>query len=801
VRLPRPPIIDRYIVREMVTPTALGLLVFTFILLLQQITLLTGMLIARGADFSTILRLFGNLLPSILSTTIPMASLLGVLLAFGRMASDSEIIALRASGVSPGRLLRPVLVQSLVTGFATLYVISVALPEANQAYRELYYSLVVGKARTGVKPRVFADDLIPGMMLYVSDIPSETGQWTNVFIHDTRDTNEPKVILARTGRLVIEEHARSVYLHLEHGVTHSFDPTNPKDGYHQERFLKGDFDLSFDDLFPKVPLAKGGRELTLSELSARIRQLQAERKFKEIPRFAIEWHKKFAIATACLVFGLLGLGLSLGSRREARSAAFGLSIAVIFVYYVIIRLGEQAGDTGLLSPFLSMWGANIVLGVVAFVLLILNHRAAAFDPLDPSHYLRLLPRIRLRGGLQGRNVLPKGRPPGRPPIVVVRIPRLSLPLPGILDRYIAWQYIGHLTLVLSCFWSLSILSNFIDLFDDIEEHRVRGGIVFHYYAFWSPFVVHLVAPIAVLLATLVTFGILTKTNEITAMKAGGISIYRATVPTVVLGLLGSLCIFGLGDYLLPYTNRVAEADHNVIKGKPPQSSSYTNHRWVLAGDGRIYNYEWLVEGKHPSAAGLPEGSRTDETAFYGLWVYTLDLQSWSLKQALFARRATWDGSTYDLEKGWRREISGARAEFKGFDHSRTREVEVPSYFQKEQPESDTLGFADLRAHIDTLEKVGFDVTKLRVALYRKVAYPAACVVMTLIGIPFSFSVGKKGALYGIGISLAVGMLYWTCLSVFESLGNNALLPPLLAAWGANILFGAAGLYLMLTIET
>jgi LPS export ABC transporter permease LptG/LPS export ABC transporter permease LptF len=796
--MPRITILDRYIVREMVAPTALGLLIFTFILLLQQITLLTGILIARGADFPTTVKLFGNLLPSILATTIPMASLLGVLLAFGRLASDSEIVAMRASGVSPMALLRPVLLQSLVTGLATFYVISVALPEANQTYRELYYSLVVGKARTGVKPRVFADDLLPGMVLYVSDIPAETGQWTNVFIHDTRDSHEPKVILARTGRLVIEEHARAAYLHLEHAVRHTFDPRNPRDGYHQEHLGIADLDLPFDELFPKVPLAKGGRELTLPELSERIVKLRAEGKFKEVPRYEVEWHKKFAIPTACLVFGFLGLGLSLGSRREARSAAFGLSIAVIFVYYVIIRLGEQAGDTGLLSPFLSMWGANLVLGAVGLVLLALNHRAAAFDPLDPSHYTRFLPTIRpaIRGALR----LPRGAAP-RAPVVIVRFPRWSLPLPGILDRYIARRYAGHLVLVLTSFWSLSILGSFLDLFDDIEEHRIKGAVVFHYYACWSPLVIHLVAPIAVLVAVLITFGILSRNNEVTAMKAGGISIYRITLPTVVLGILGSVCLFSLGDYILPYTNRLADVDHNVIRGKPTPIFNYTNHRWVLASDGRIYNYDYLVEGNRPSVAGFPEGTRPDQTGFYGLSVYLLDFKAWALKERLYAAKATWDGSAYDLERGWRLGITKVGTEFHAFDHARTREVEVPGYFTHEQPESDTLAFADLKDHIATLETLGVDVTRLRVQLYRKVAFPTACLIMTLIGIPFSFSVARRGALYGFGISLVIGLLYWTFLNVFEALGSNALLPPLLAAWAPNILFGAAGLYLMLTLDT
>src|SRR5438128_3613781 len=143
----RPTILDGYVVREMVPPTALGLLLFTFILLLDTISNLMRILVSRGADLGTVLRAFLYLLPSIFSVTIPMAFLLGVLLAFGRMASDSEIVALRASGVSPLRLLRPVVSLSLLTGLLTFYVYAVLGPAANHAYREILFALLVSRAR------------------------------------------------------------------------------------------------------------------------------------------------------------------------------------------------------------------------------------------------------------------------------------------------------------------------------------------------------------------------------------------------------------------------------------------------------------------------------------------------------------------------------------------------------------------------------------------------------------------------------------------------------------------------------
>src|SRR5258708_4389730 len=254
--LPRPKVLDRHIVRGMVPPTSLGLLVFTFILLIDQIPRLLAILVARSADATTIFRVFLNLLPSILAVTLPMAFLLGVLLAFGRMASDSEIVALRAVGVSPLRLLGPVLALSFVTGLATFYINAVALPAANQAHRELVFSLVVSKARTVVKPRTFTDDLLPGrMMLYVSDISAETGDWKNVFIHDSREPDAPKVILARTGRLVIDKNQRMVTLHLGPGTQHTFPRADPAK-YEESQFKFADFPLPYDEFFPRLPLAK-----------------------------------------------------------------------------------------------------------------------------------------------------------------------------------------------------------------------------------------------------------------------------------------------------------------------------------------------------------------------------------------------------------------------------------------------------------------------------------------------------------------------------------------------------------------
>jgi LPS export ABC transporter permease LptF/LPS export ABC transporter permease LptG len=808
LRLMRATLLDRYIIREIIPPTSLGLLVFTFILLINEIPRLLGVLVAHQADAWTIFRVFLNLLPSILAVTIPMAFLLGVLLAFGRMSSDSEIVALRASGVSPLRLIVPVLVLSTAAALVTFYINTVALPAANQVHRELIYKLVGERARTAVKPRTFTDKLLPGMMLFVSDIPADTGEWTNVLIHDRRDQSKSQLILSRTGRLVVDEPRRSVRVELGEGVRHTFDVAQPKD-YDQEKFKSLAFALPLDEFFPKLTLSKGDREMTLGELSSEIRtRLARGEGRKATARFEVEWHKKFAISTACLVFGMLGLGLSLGNRKEARSAAFALSIAVIFVYYVLIRLGEQAGDTGLMPPFLSMWGANLVLGAAAIALLALNHREAAFDPLDARHYLGLIPAL----GREKPAAAPSPRPrTGPTTLVVLRIPRITVRFPTLLDRYIAWSYAGYVVLVLAAFLSIFILAHFMDLFDDIQQHHVRGRVVLHYYLFYSVAIIHIVAPVAVLVAVLVTFGVLARRNEVTAMKAGGLSIYRIAAPLLAMGLLASATLFGMQEFVLPTTNRIAQQDFNVIKGQPPQASSLLDRRWILASDGRFYNYDYLVERKNPAEAGVKTARhRGDEFSLYGLSVYDVDPKTWELREQLYTRRASWNAPTYgyDLDPGHRLTLKPA-LRFRAFDQTRVRalgrepggELEPPTYFKREHKPYETMSFDELRQHIAQVEAMGFDVVPLRVQLQRKLSFPMVGFIMTLLGVPFSFVVARRGALYGIGISIIIAILYWACLGTFEALGNNAILPPALASWAPNLLFGSAGLYLMLTLET
>ena len=374
----RPTILDRYLLKEIASPFLIALVLFTFVLLIPHLAEISDMLVGKSATWTVIGKLIFNILPSFLALTIPMAFLLAVLLGLGRLASESELVAMQAVGVSPLFLLRSLALLGVLATGATYYVHAFWVPDANQTYRETAFALAISRAQS-VRPRVFIEDLLPHRSLYLGDVETGTGVWKDALIIDRQQPGRMRVWLARRGELYINRSEKRVELTLESGVSYSFD-TVEKKSYDFQRFEKGRFPIDFGQIFPDLPLSRGDREMTPAMLLVEIARFEREGNPAEAARYAVEYHKKYALSVVPLVFAVLGLALMLGGRRDSKSSAFGLAIAVIFLYYILARLGEQAGDTRFMPPGIAVWGANIVLGTFAAYLLRKAYRDGAADP-------------------------------------------------------------------------------------------------------------------------------------------------------------------------------------------------------------------------------------------------------------------------------------------------------------------------------------------------------------------------------------------------------------------------------------
>lgn len=774
-------IVDRYILRETLPLVFLSLLVFTFVLMIPPIMQVAEALIAKGVDSWTITTLMLTLIPQGLGVTIPMAVLIGLLMGLGRMSADREMVALQACGVSIYRLLRPVFILAAMAAIATCYTLIVALPDANQTFRDITYRTLAARAEDEVKARVF-DEGFPGLVLYVNEVDIQGTGWSDVFLADTRADGPPQVYISKEGRISLDQHNRQVDIVLQSGAFHQVEPLDAST-YNVNRFDEVVLRLDPDTIFPEGGPQRGLTEMRIPELQAQAADMKAHGISPHNP--IMEIHQKFSIPVACLVFTLIALPLGFTSRKEGKLASFAVGIGVIFAYYIIMFGAKAMAKGALVSPHLAMWLPNIILGLVGAWLLLPRNRLA---------------QQRLSSKLPGSN-----QPTDRSiePIPVPTRPALSVTGPRVvgrntkfgfsgigamtlLDRYVAKQYLKLVTLSFVGLLGIFYISTFVDLSDKLFKGETTPLTIIEYFWYATPQFVYYVLPISTLVATLITIGVLTKSSELTVMKACGISLYRASLPLLLFSLVWSGLLFGMGEGFLADANRRANAIRHVIRGGSPDTFDFLNRKWLVGQDGTFYNYRFF----DPRQIEL-----------HGITAYRFAPDEWRLSEQTFANLAVFDDGWWGRD-GWLRKFTRNRTP-ETFESFTERQLPIagPREFATEQPDAERMNYNELEGYIGTLAASGVDVVSLRVELERKLSFPFVTLILTLIAVPFAVTTGRHGALYGVGIGIVLAISYWVVISIFSAIGSAGLLAPILAAWAPNVLFGGSAVYLLLAVRT
>jgi LPS export ABC transporter permease LptG len=364
--------------------------------------------------------------------------------------------------------------------------------------------------------------------------------------------------------------------------------------------------------------------------------------------------------------------------------------------------------------------------------------------------------------------------------------------PRLLDAYVVREFFGTFLLVLASFVMLMLVFTFFELVGDILRNHISLVTVGDYLFNLAPSMVYTITPLAVLISALVTFGLLNRNSEIVAMKATGISLYRLVVPIVSISAVLAICLFVFDDYYLPSANRRQEALRSTIKGRPPQTFLHPEEKWMFGQShpgeaGRIFYYQFF-----------------DGNAFANLSIFEFNPSTFAISRRIFASRVVWDDrtETWRFFNGWVRNISSNKPEYSEFKSTSFSEIhEDPSYFKKENWQSQEMNFRQLQTYIRDLRQSGFDTMRLRVQLWHKLSYPLIAIVMAIIGIPFALSMGRRGSLTGIAVAIAVAIAFWGVDGLFGALGNVNYLPAALAAWSPDVLFALTGGYLLLRTPT
>jgi LPS export ABC transporter permease LptG/LPS export ABC transporter permease LptF len=807
-------ILTRYILGEITSHALLGCALFTFILMMKPLGQILEMVVRNSSSFLTVFQTFLFTLPNIFLLTIPMSVLVGVLLGLSRLAADSEITAMRASGFGIWYFVRVASVIALLGTTIGLLNSLFIEPRANQAILDVQKELETSQASFEIQPRVFYEDF-KNTVVYVQNVLAGTGasHWQRLLIADVSDPAAPGITTAEAATVAQDSgrDGQGMLIQLRNGSQHDMVANQPGQ-YNITTFTVTDRPLTFS---PQSEVSLGRLDTPLYALGNR--HLLVLSHGPDGKRYLIELNRRFAYPVACMVLMLIGVPLGSAARRGGKSNGIIFTILLVLVYYLLSDFGIAWAKQGRLPAFVGVWLANFVFAAAGLFLLsqlatggaVLGYITAWFSRTpkpkpdqaaedatgntatndisagraateDAGWQAALRARYRRRFRPNLGRTLHRFKPKG---------------FPLILDEYVLREFLKMFALVLSSFVLMMLVFTFFELIGDILRNHTPLATVGDYLLNLTPSMIYQITPLSVLIAVLVTFGLFNRSSELIAMKATGISIYRLVIPVVVIAAILACGLFAFDQYYLPQANRKQEALRNIIKGKPAQTTLNPNNKWIFgqqhAGEpDRIYYYQFFDP---------------DQNAFAHITLFEFDPKTFALTKRIYAERAVWDEDqrAWRFENGWARTMQGANVnEFREFQNATFAEVhEEPGYFKKENLQSQEMNFGQLQHYITDLQQGGFDTMRLRVQLYHKLAYPLVTIVMAVLAIPFALSMGRRGSLTGVAWAIGIALAYFVVAALSDDMGYVNYLPSAVAAWSPDILFGLTGGYLLLRTPT
>lgn len=764
---------DKYILKEIASPFSIGLLVYTFTLLINMIFMLSGTLISKEASAFTVLQILVYMLPDFLSFTIPMATLMGVLAGLSRMSTDSEIIAFRTMGVNNFRILKPILRFSFIAFLFSTWLIMYMAPEAGFRLSKLMLQIGIKRAVSAIKPGDFYTEF-PYYTLYFSDKNKKTDEWQDVILHSRKDAGMDTFILAKTGSFVRNQDEKASYIVLRNVLVHSFKKEDPQKSFSLTSYVS--MKERVDDP-QEVQLTRRERQLIFPELVRRYKRDPGNR------MLGIEFNRKFALPFACLALAFLGLSLGISTKKGGKVSGFIISLGIIFIYYTVSVSTENMILKGSIKPFLGMWSANFFLlavGIAAY------YYSSKEKSINWERLFAFAEKLKKRFKKHERQKEIKKE---RKVVLVIKfpIPRLKFRIFKILDKYVIKRLTLTFMLVFSSLIMVFYVIKFVEKIDDAVEHKVSALYVLKYIFFDTPETISFVLPVASLTAVLLTFSVMSKNNEITAVKVSGISLYRLIVPTLVFGIILCLGFFYIQEEVTPGANKQRQEVSNIINKRETKTEDEYNKNWVMGKDGIIYFYDFLDKN-------------SDQIVNFN--AVTID-KNFTITRRISAKSARWDPGNYlVLQNGFERSLSDNNPI--GYYKFKSKPIyieEGKGLFTRKIAFSEFMNIKELKKYIAYLKGKKSETHKYEAQLYYKYAFPFSSLIMVLIAIPFSFMMGNKGTLYGIGIAITISIVFWFSFAVFSALGAAAILSPFLSGFAPLFIFTGVSIYLFSNIKT
>ena len=502
---------------------------------------------------------------------------------------------------------------------------------------------------------------------------------------------------------------------------------------------------------------------------------------QQISTYMVEVHKKFSLPIACIVFVLIGAPLGIMAKRGGLAIGASYSIFFFIVYWAILIGGESMADKCVISPFAAMWTGNILIGVCGIFLLIIMKRETKFFSIEPfKKFWRALTKKTVgRSPRKPGKIMHAVRDFGNAPYFFVRMVAGTLPT-YLIKKFVGWLF-GFLLGITVMFVVVDYVSN-LGRFENASFIEIA---LFYWY--YLPWLVQIILPIVILLASMSAIGSMSRWNELVAMKTAGMNVRQLTTPLLVLGAIIAFLGFYMGEKILPRANMLRrELTENIGKSKTqraqsavPASMEYRRDFYYFGNDKTIYFFKEF---------------RTGQAAAKNAWRETYTTRG--ISQKIIADGAEYKKGAWRFTNGTVRSFHDTVMAMSAFDtlvDTILRISPKDMVVQIKSPEE--MSYWELNDFAEKTRRRGEDVSRYQAQLYFKLALPVMNFIVILLGISISARAGRKGGAVLFGIGLLMTFSYWIISQFGLAFAQNGQIPPFVGAWVGNILFSIIAVFL------
>jgi LPS export ABC transporter permease LptG/LPS export ABC transporter permease LptF len=777
--------LDRYVYRETLPLLVLGVALFTFLHVMDRIQDFTNMAVS-GAPLHLVLRLWSLLLLSFLAHSIPMGVMVAVVMAAGRLATDLEVVALGALGIGPLRLFRPFLVVAVGAALAMASLTMWINPWGSAEFFRLLGELQRHAATPLIQERAFTR--IGDLTVYTEEAALATSQLRGVLVADERDAGTLRIVTAPRAVLIGDAERQRTVLRLADGAVHESRPGTP--GWYRVTGFT-DYDTPLD-VGAQVRASRADQRpekaLTAWELVSNTRALEWTRDLERAEMFILEFHRRLTYPLTPIVFAMVAFPLGARLHRGGRAAAAVGGIMLLLTYHL---LQQGLGGVHALRP----WGGGRWAPVICFGLLGTALLCLTGKPL-PARWSRAGARLR---------ALAPGWPSPLPSREHRQPRRADHAAAGgaaerraddkwcrwrsthVIDRYVLRQFALNVGCGLGVATAIFVVVDLLETIDRFLRHEPPLTAILEHYVYRVPAALHQALPIVVLVATVFLFVEVNRYHELTALKGAGMSLHRVSLPILLGAAALSAGSFAFQETVLPVLNaRGDEVDRVKIKREPPRRLAVQRHVWYRGSESEFVRVDTL------------DGARRQMD---GVTLVEIG-PDFRLVKRLDAAHASWVAEGWQLDRAVVREFGpgGALRTVAATAPSRAVPLSAETISRAQTPPA-AMTYRELAGQVKLLRQRGQPVGTWVLHLHAKLAFPLMTTVLALVAIACAAPWGSGGRLLGAAIAVTIAIAYWGVNSIGLSFGRAELLPPILAAWTANIVFGGVGLVLFLRVRT